>query len=421
MHCLAKISFFADFCGMEIETIRLRNGIRVVHTRMDLPVTYCGVVINTGTRDQQVHQSGIAHFVEHTLFKGTTHRTAGRILNRLESVGGNLDAYTTKEETFIYATVLSSHYERAIDLIADMVFHPTFPQRELEKEKHVILEEIQSYNDSPSELIFDHFEDHLFRGTGLGFNILGDPGILQKYTTEDALTFVQDNYDTDQMVFFSLSSQPFEKVFYTAEKVLATIPAQIRSRQRTPPEPRKPFHLKRKKHTHQCHLIIGDRAPHISSPDHLRFTLLNNLLGGPGMNSLLNLLLRERKGLAYFIESSFNSYSDCGAYFIYVGSERRTIERCEKLILQKLQHLCETPLTERSLSNYKRQLLGQMTIGADNHESLALYIAKMILRTDRMKTLEEIKDLLSAITPLQLCETAHLYFQESHLSSLLYY
>lgn len=418
---LAKISFFVDFCIMQIETSRLKNGIRIVHARMDLPVSYCGIAINTGTRDQLPQQSGMAHFVEHTLFKGTTHRTAGQILNRLESVGGNLDAYTTKEETFLYATVLTSHHDRALELIADIVFHPTFPQRELEKEKHVIVEEIQSYNDSPSELIFDHFEDHLFHGSGLGFNILGDPSVLLHYTSEEALAFVQSTYHTDQMEFFSLSSLPTEKVFQSAEKYLGSIPANLRSQQRIPPKTHKPFHLKKRKPTHQCHLIIGSHAPHLSSPDYWAFFLLNNLLGGPGMNSRLNLLLRERNGLAYTIESSFVPYSDSGVCSIYVGSERKTIDRCSALILHELKCLREKPLAEHRLSGYKRQLLGQMTIGTDNHELLALNIAKSLLHTDRMESIEEIKEELSHISPIQLCETANKYFQEAQLSSLLYY
>ncbi|MDR1730297.1 MAG: insulinase family protein [Prevotellaceae bacterium] len=402
----------------EIESYTLKNGIRIVHKPDHSPVSYCGIAINAGTRDEEECESGMAHFVEHLLFKGTTRRKAWHILNRLEDVGGELNAYTTKEETFVYATVLSPDFERAMELCADVVFHSTFPQNEIDKEVDVIIDEINSYNDSPSELIFDDFENILFENYSIGRNILGDIERLQTYTTQNALDFVHRNYCTDQIVFFSLSDVSFKKIKRWAEKYLGEVPERLLQTKRTVPEIYIPQQKTVKKDTHQAHVMLGNRA--YSLPDEKRLTLhlLNNLLGGPGMNSRLNLALRERNGLAYNVESSYTSYSDTGLLSIYFGTDSKNEDKCRNLVFAELKKLRNQKLTPVQLTKAKKQLLGQSAISQENKESLSLSLGKSFLYFNRFESLPEVHKRIEAITAEQLQEVANEILDERRISVL---
>ncbi len=412
---------FISFNMDEIEYYTLKNGIRVVHKPDNSPVSYCGIAINAGTRDEEEDESGMAHFIEHMLFKGTAKRKAWHILNRLEDVGGELNAYTTKEETFVYATVLSADFERAMELCADVVFHSTFPQNEIDKEVDVIIDEINSYNDSPSELIFDDFEGMLFDNYSIGRSILGNAERLQTYTTQDALRFVNRNYCTDQIVFFSLGNVPFKKITRWAEKYLGEVPERFLQTKRVAPEIYVPQRKLIKKDTYQAHVVLGNRAYSLPDKNRLPLYLLNNVLGGPGMNSRLNLALRERNGLAYNVESSYTSYSDTGLLFIYFGTDVKNEEKGCHLVFSELKKLRNQKFTQIQLEKAKKQLLGQLAISQENKESLCLSLGKSFLYFNRFESLAEIHKRMAAITAEQLHDIANEILDESKISILSFH
>ncbi len=406
---------------MFYESHTLSNGIRLVHKPDDSPVAYCGIIINTGTRDEAENEQGMAHFIEHMLFKGTKKRRASHIINRLEDVGGELNAYTNKEETVVYSIVLKEDFERAMELTADIVFNSVFPENEIEKEVDVILDEIQSYNDSPSELIFDDFEELIFADSPLGRNILGKAELLKNYTRDDILRFIANNYHTDEMVFFSVGNLDFKKLVRWAEKYLGQHPANLRPYKRQAPKPYISQHISTHKDTHQIHLMLGTRAYELDHPDRLGLYLLNNILGGPGMNSLLNLALRERHGLAYNVESSYSAYSDTGLFSIYLGCDPKNKDKSLKLMYNELRQLRETSLPDIKVQKYKKQLMGQLAIASQNKENLSLNIGKSFLRFNKIETNEEVKKRLDAVDAKKLQAIANEIFDEKMMSSLLYY
>ncbi|HOU68426.1 MAG TPA: pitrilysin family protein [Paludibacteraceae bacterium] len=403
-----------------INTLTLKNGIRVVHKPDASPVSYCGIAINVGTRDEEDDESGMAHFIEHMLFKGTDKRKSWHILNRLENVGGELNAYTTKEETFVYATVLSVDFERAMELCANIVFHSTFPQNEIDKEVDVIIDEINSYNDTPSELIFDDFEDLIFSGSPLGRNILGDADKLRTYRTADALRFVKRNYATDQILFFSLGNVPFKKISQWAERYLGDVPEMHVQSKREKPCLYVPQKKVIDKNTYQAHVIYGNRAYGLSENKRLAFYLLNNILGGPGMNSRLNVALRERSGIAYNIESNYTSYSDSGIVSIYFGTDVKNMEKSCHIVLNELKKLRNNRFSDLQLSKAKKQLICQLAISQESKESLSLSLGKSFLYFDKFESLDDICKSLEEITPSMLMEVANEIFEEDSLSLLKY-
>lgn len=315
----------------------LSNGLRIIQAPLSSPVVYCGFAINVGTRDEPEHQQGMAHFVEHLLFKGTVKRKAWHILNRMENVGGDLNAYTNKEETVIYSAFLKEHFSRAIELLTDIVFHPTFPQNEIEKEVDVILDEIQSYEDTPSELIFDDFEEVIFRGYPLGNNILGKPELFETLTSEDAAAFTSWFYYPSNMVFFLLGDVDMKMIVRQLEKLLAGVENPSGNYRRTPPPLYVPEKRVLEQDTHQAHVMIGNRSYNVYDEKRTSLYLLNNILGGPGMNSLLNVSLRERKGWVYNVESGIVSYTDTGFFSIYFGTDPRNAKRCIWLVHKELK------------------------------------------------------------------------------------
>ena len=405
---------------MTYQTYTLSNGLRIIHKPDESAVTYCGMVINTGSRDEVETEQGMAHFIEHMLFKGTEKRRSGHIINRLEHVGGELNAYTSKEETVVYAIVLKEYFERAIELVSDIVLHSTFPQKEIDKEVVIIVDEIQSYNDSPSELIYDDFEELLFANHPIGHNILGKSELLEKYTTEDATRFVQKHYRPEEMVFFVLGDLDFNQIVRWAQKYLKTDGQEQRYSERKSPTSYRPVKKEIVKNTHQVHFMLGNRAYDLHHPNRMGMYLLNNILGGPGMNSLLNLSLREKHGLVYNVESSYQPFTDTGMWSVYFGCDTENAARCEQLVYSELQKLREQPLTENALKKYKLQLMGQMAISAEQKENLALSLGKSFLRYGKIDNLEIVKQKIEEITVDKLQEIANEVFNTDQLSVLKY-
>lgn len=399
---------------------KLPNGVRLVHLRDRSPVAYCGFVVNVGTRDELPEESGMAHFVEHLLFKGTRKRRAWHILNRVESVGGELNAYTTKEETFVYATVLTTHFERAMELCADVVFHSTFPQKEMDKEVDVIIDEIQSYKDSPSELIYDDFENMIFSGSPMGRYILGDKKSLKHYKSEDVRRFVDRTYQADKILFFSIGNIDFKRIERWAEKYFMDLPVSAAGAPRVSPSLYVPQKKYIRKNTCQSHVMIGARAFDLNDDRRLAFGLVNNILGGTGMNSRLNLLLRERNGMAYNVESVFTPYSDTGIFSVYFGTDEKNREKCTALVMQELKRMRTELIPSRKLLQLKRQWLGQLAIAQENRENLVLSLARSFLYFDKFESLELVKSQLEKITSEMLTDVSETLLREDLLSVLVY-
>lgn len=398
----------------------LDNGIRLVHLPTASAVAHCGVIINTGSRDESADEHGLAHFIEHMLFKGTKKRRAYHILSRLEDVGGELNAYTTKEETAIHASFLKDHYPRAMELIADLIFSSTFPAAEIEKEKEVVIEEINSYLDNPAEYIFDEFEELVFPGQPIGRNILGEPGTVKRINGEKIRQFINRNYSTGQMVFCSvgdISDQAvlnlFRKYFGQAEK--------RDGKTRTRSEYRyKPLYEVKDMDTYQNHCIIGNIAYDLHDRRRMGLFILNNILGGQGLNSRLNLSLREKRGYAYNVESMYNPYTDTGLITIYFGTDNRNLNKSIALTLSELDRLRNQPLGVLQLSRAKNQIRGYLARAYENHESLMLSLGKSLLIFDRIDSLDEVFRKIDAVSPSEMMETANIIFDPASLSTLIY-
>ena len=405
---------------MHYNEYTLPNGLRIIHEPTLSKVAYCGFAIDAGTRDEAEDEQGMAHFVEHLIFKGTEKRKAWHILNRMENVGDDLIAYTIKEETGVYAAFLTGHLERALELLGDIVFHSTFPQHEIEKETEVIIDEIQSYEDNPSELIFDDFEDMIFRNHPLGRNILGKPELLRSFRTEDVLSFTRRFYQPGNMVFFVQGQYDFKKIIRLAEKHLSDNPAVTVDNQRMPPPLYVPERLVVPKDTHQAHVMIGSRGYNAYDDKRTALYLLNNVLGGPGMNSKLNVSLRERRGLVYNVESNLTSYTDTGVFCIYFGTDTEDVDHCIRLVHKELKKLRDNKLTGAQLTAAKKQIIGQIGVASDNFENNALDMGKAFLHYGKFEGPGEVFKRIEALTAEQLLEIANEMFAEEYLSTLVY-
>ncbi|MDL2255074.1 insulinase family protein [Parabacteroides sp. OttesenSCG-928-K15] len=405
---------------MHYHAHQLQNGLRVVHLPMDSPVSYCGFAIHAGTRDENPDEFGLAHFVEHMLFKGTAKRKSWHILNRMENVGGELNAYTTKEETFVYSVFMEEHFSRAFELLADLVFHSQFPAQEIEREVDVILDEINSYEDSPSELIYDEFENQLFNGHALGHNILGDEASLLGFRPETGKSFLHRFYVPQRMVFFSMGRRPFSKILKEVEKALSEINIPGQELNRQAPSLVAPHHKTVKKETHQAHVLIGSRAYSMHDEKRLPLFLLNNILGGPGMNSRLNVSLREKNGLAYNVESSIISYTDTGLANIYFGTDPKNMEKSLRLVHKELDKFRNIKLSTSQLHAAKKQVVGQMGVSNDNKEGLFLGLGKSFLHYNRYDTIEDVFAKIEKITGEEILEVANEVFHKEKLFSLIY-
>ncbi len=404
-------------------TFTLPNGLRIIHEPSASQVVYCGYVVCAGTRHEAEPDSGMAHFIEHMSFKGTARRRSCHITNFLERVGGDLNAFTTKQETVYCATVLRPDFARAVDLLTDIVFGSTFPQAEIDKEVEVICDEIESYKDSPAEIIFDEFEAMMFRGQPLGRDILGDADRLRSYTTADALRFARQHYRPDNAAFYVYGNLDFAAVVRTLEKHHRILPHSIaiEASSEAPAPLATPGETRRvEKGTHQAHVLLG--APAFGGCDPRRFglLLLNNLLGGPGMNSRLNTSLRERAGLVYSVDSYLNTYPDAGFWNVYFGCDAADVERCLRLVRRELRRLADAPLTPAQLSAARKQLKGQIGISCDNAESYALALGKTFAHYNSHRRVENIYTELDALTPQQLQEIAAEVYDERRLTTLIY-
>lgn len=405
---------------MELFINTLHNGIRLVHYTIPGDVAYCGLVINTGSRDETGGQYGMAHFVEHMLFKGTRKRKAYHILSRLDDVGGELNAYTTKEETAVHASFMREHYSRAMELISDIVFNPVMPPREIEKEKDVVLEEINSFLDNPAELIFDEFEDQVFAGQPIGHNILGTPKSVRSFSQETLFRFVAGNYPTDQMVFCSVGNISPKKITQLFDKYFSSFPLKKGIPRPAIQSDYKPASVTREMKTFQNHCIIGNVAYDLKSKRRTSMFLLNNILGGQGLNSRLNLSLREKKGLAYNVESSYNPYCDTGLFTIYFGTDKENLDKSISLAMAELKKLRSVRLGDLQLGRAKSQIKGYLARGYENHENLMLSLAKSLIVFDSIESKEEIFRKIDAITTADILETAGDILDPPALSTLIY-
>ena len=414
---------------MKYNTHTLSNGLRVIHLPSASPVVYCGYEIAAGTRHEMPGDEGLAHFVEHVTFKGTERRSSLQILNTLERVGGDLNAFTVKEDTVYYAAILKEHLAKAVDVLTDIVFHSTYPQTEIDKEVEVICDEIESYNDTPAELIYDDFENILFEGHPLGHNILGSADRVRQFKTADALRFTRKYYTPMNSVFFAYGNVDFGNLVKLLEKQALPQPLQKGTTQpQSLPRGGKSNVLSgsasnniiREKQTHQAHVMIGNRAYDIHHPLRIPLYLLNNILGGPGMNARLNISLRERNGLVYTVDSSMVSYSDTGLWAVYFGCDPHDVKHCLRLVRHELDKIIEKPLTDSQLKAAKRQLKGQIGIACDNREQFALDFGKSFLHYGWEKDITSLYSQIDEVTAAQIQQVAQELMAEEQLTTLIY-
>ena len=416
----------------------LPNGLRIIHLPSSSQVVYCGYEVAAGARDELPGEEGLAHFCEHMTFKGTEKRHALHIINALEGVGGELNAFTNKEDTVFYAAISKEHFIHAVDVLTDIVFHSVYPQHEIDKEVEVICDEIESYNDTPAELIYDEFENILFKGHPLGHNILGTAEQLHTYTTADALRFVRRNYLPENTVFFAYGDIDFGKLTRVLAKAVSSFLDKPSSRLQgkkaecrpplPPPnlggeyvrEPNLGGEIIREIGSHQAHVMTGTYGYAYNHPLRMALYLLNNLLGGPSMNARLNLSLRERHGLVYTVESSMANYSDVGIWSVYFGCDHHDIRRCLRLVRHELDRVMEKPLSDRQLATAKRQLKGQIAIACDNREQFALDFGRSFLHHGQERNLDELFRRIDAITAVDIQNVACELFPADHLTTLIF-
>lgn len=403
---------------MEYEIIRLSNGIRVVFQYQNLPVTHVCMVINAGSRDESAGKYGVAHFIEHLLFKRTERRSTQQIINHLESVGGDLNAYTTKEYTCVHASILQPYLSRALDLFEDIFFHSTFPDIELDKEKSVIVDEMASYLDSPEESIVDDFEDLVFQGSGLGHNILGLEDQLLALQKCDIVDFMQANYDTNEMVIGITGNYTLKEVERLLHKVFGTVPSNTIARLRNDVRPLVEQHVAVGKPINQVHYMLGSLAYNYRDDRKTGLLLLNNMLGGMGMGSILNLSIREKYGIAYTIESNYTIFSDTGLFSIYLGTDEEKVEKAKKLVFKELAKLSEQPLSETAVKKAKQKFIGQIALTEENRMSMIISAAKNVMDYDRVILLDEVIEKIQDLTNTGLLEIAQDVFDPKKMLSL---
>ena len=421
---------------MKYNTYTLDNGLRIIHLPSDSKVVYCGYQINAGTRNEEPGEEGLAHFCEHVTFKGTERRKAWHILNCLESVGGDLNAYTNKEGTVYYSAILKEHIARAVDLLTDIVFHSVYPQAEIDKEVEVICDEIESYNDSPAELIYDEFENIIFKGSPLGHNILGTAEQVRSFKTEDALRFTRKLYRPDNTIFFAYGDIDFKKLVRLLKKSFLSEERRVKSEKFNSPEAQAQFNIQHstfntqhsfegqtivmQKNTHQAHVMIGTRAYDVNDSRRMPLYLLNNMLGGPGMNAKLNLALREHNGLVYTVESTMVAYGDTGIWSIYFGCDEHDVKRCLRLVRKELDKFMQKPLSKAQLKAAKKQIKGQVGVACDNRENFALDFGKSFLHYGWEKNVDRLYEQVDEITAEQIQAVAQELFDKDRLTTLIF-
>jgi predicted Zn-dependent peptidase len=405
---------------MKFNIHTFENGIRLVHQPSASLVAHFGFIVLTGSRDEQEDEHGMAHFIEHVIFKGTSKRKNYHIISRLEDVGGEINAYTTKEETCVHSSFLKVDYKRAIELIHDICFNSVFPEKEIIKEKSVILDEILSYQDNPSELIFDDFEEQVFHGLPIGRNILGTPEHLAKFDRSSIHHFIGNNYSTSEMVICSVGDISFPKLVNICKQYFGSVESKKRIKLRVPPNGYKPLFKSLEKNTFQNHCMVGNLAYRVNDERRLGLLLLSNILGGPGMNSRLNMSLRERNGYSYDVESHYAPYSDTGIFMVYFGCDKGKFDKSINLVYKEFEKLRKNSLGTLQLSKAKKQILGQVAIMSESNEALMLSLGKTLLMLDRIDSIDEIRKKIESVTTLQILETANDILDPNHLSVLKY-
>lgn len=398
------------------EYFTLSNGLRMVCVKTPGQADYFGVTVNAGSRDESADHFGLAHFVEHTIFKGTTHRRACHIINRMEAVGGELNAFTSKEETTVYSIFPHGNLARGMELIADLLTHSIFPENELRKEREVVRDEIDSYLDTPSEAVFDEFENLFFRGSQLGHNILGESALLDSFTPAVCRRYIEESYTPDRMVAFYRGSMSPSRVLSLAERHFGAMPERPSTLHRITPGVVPAFAERREIDSHQAHTVMGARVPGMYSPQRMALGLLTNILGGPGMNSRLNVELREKRGLVYTVDANLTLMSDCGMLAIYYGCDPSDTLHCEELVRKELQKLINEPLTGRKLQAAKQQYLGQLTVASDNREQLALNSARSMLYFNRVPDTAEVSNSILSLTADDIAAAASHLAETSRLT-----
>ncbi|PCJ81082.1 MAG: peptidase M16 [Bacteroidetes bacterium] len=404
----------------EFHTFTLPNGIRVIHKEVSRAASHVALVINAGTRDEREGEAGVAHFIEHCLFKGTKKRKTFHILNRLERVGGELNAYTTKEETWISASFLERDQSRAIELISDIAFNSNFPEKEIVKERDVILDEIASVLDNPSDIIFDEFEERLFGNHPLGRTILGTKKSVEALGKKEILDFVGRHYCPDQMVFASVGSTPIKKFRKLCEKYLGYESNKKALLNRKAPQPVSVFNERIEQETHQVHHLLGGLTVGADHTDKLPLTLIANYLGGPAMNCRLSLNIREKYGMAYHIEAGYSPYQDSGVFSVYFGTDGRHHKRVEELVDKELNLLCNKKLGTMQLHDAKKQLIGQIALNQDSGTAMMTGLAKSFLLYNKVQPLSTFFKSIEDISTEDILRVSNQYISPKLLSRLVY-
>lgn len=405
---------------MQYNTATLNNGLRIIHLPNNSKIAYCGFQIKAGTRNEKPGDEGLAHFCEHVTFKGTQTHTSTAIINKLESVGGDLNAFTNKEDTVFYSAIPVEHFAKAVDVLSDIVFYSIFPQAEIDKEVEVICDEIESYNDSPAELIYDEFENLVFKGHPLGHNILGSADRVRGFATADAMRFTQQYYRPDNAIFFVYGNIDFKRLVKTLEKLTPKqLQESVVDEALVVANGKLPELTILNHDTHQAHVMIGNRAYSATHPLRIPLYLLNNMLGGPGMNARLNVILRERRGLVYSVESSMVCYGDTGLWSVYFGCDPHDVNRCVRLVKGEFKRLMEKPLPEKTLAAAKRQIKGQLAVACDNNENFAIDFGKSFLHFGDEKDIEKLYQKIDAVTAEQIQQVAKEIFDKDSLATLV--
>lgn len=405
---------------MQYNTATLNNGLRIIHLPNNSKIAYCGYQIKAGTRNEKPGDEGLAHFCEHVTFKGTQTHTSTAIINKLESVGGDLNAFTNKEDTVFYSAIPVEHFAKAVDVLSDIVFYSIFPQAEIDKEVEVICDEIESYNDSPAELIYDEFENLVFKGHPLGHNILGSADRVRGFATADAMRFTQQYYRPDNAIFFVYGNIDFKRLVKTLEKLTPKQQQEsLVDEALVVANGRLPELTILNHDTHQAHVMIGNRAYSATHPLRIPLYLLNNMLGGPGMNARLNVILRERRGLVYSVESSMVCYGDTGLWSVYFGCDPHDVNRCVRLVKGEFKRLMEKPLPEKTLAAAKKQIKGQLAVACDNNENFAIDFGKSFLHFGDEKDIEKLYQKIDAVTAEQIQQVAKEIFDKDSLATLV--
>lgn len=404
----------------DIFSYRLKNGIQVVHLHHHRPVGYCGLLINAGSRDEHGFHSGVAHFLEHMLFKGTVKRKAHHILSRIDEVGGELNAYTAKENTFIYTSFLDEYLDRSLDIIQDITFNSNFPTSEMEKERAVIIDEFQSYKDDPAEEMGDMFDSFMFAGHTLGDNILGSIDSVKHIQQTDLKKFVRAKYCTDKMVLCYIGPTPLNKFIQKVDKYFSMIPSRILKQERGVFKGYKSFIVEIEKDMYSSHGLIGNVGYGLKSKKRLPFVLLNNVLGGPGLNSRLNMNIREKYGYTYYLDANYTPFEECAQWAIYLSTDKSNLDKTISLIYKELKKLREVALSTNQLHQAKKQLKGQMALANENTSGMLHVIAKSFMMFNRIDTLPYLYSQIDKITSNQLLEVANEIFDEDKLSRLVF-